>query len=650
MSVFEKLKKKSTPKSLQSVHAADSAPAPAAASNQAAIGGGNTNPGFLGRLRSRLGVGGAGAQQQAPQKSKIERANDWVEGKIADADKFIQDNTFGGKSKVFNTLLGAYDKVRNLQDDFHDWKGEMSEKYHNSAFGKKMDSAKAKIKGLFHSEGPGLMDKIKAKYEGSALQKGVNKVKGGLSSAGEWIKDKASAAGGWVKDKASAAGNWIKSKFHSDKPGLMDKIKAKYQGSALQRGVNKVKGAAASAGNWVKDKYEGSGLQKGVNKAKSGIAAAGKWVKDTAVSAKDWVMDKKQRASDYIEDLKDQFADHDNERYEKHRAEKYGAEYLKQKAAYEAMLQNGEIGQNVSELSDVDGLLGEDPAEEESGSLKDKAKGMIKDQLANRHDLVGKALKLASSGGSSIVEKLLPEDMSDDMKELYGGSFSKAFKAINAGVNVGIKTKEIHDLNKLDQDKVTAGAKDERQARKMSRGRDAMVANLKRDRVNQVAKLISNTAQSAGGFVDAFTGVPEGGAGSMVGKLVSGVAKAGGQMIQNKMRSNDDKNIAKNAVFGDKDTYKAIKGNFNLLRAKDMRLGMSHATKSRNISDIAERSRYDMAKSINAARGKGEGGYEMLKARGYTDEAIQNMTDEGTAAELGLKQSRRDMRRRMVRA
>ncbi|MGN0687872.1 MAG: hypothetical protein ACI4KA_07195, partial [Oscillospiraceae bacterium] len=209
MAISDWFKKKKAPAAAVK-SAANAAPTTApAASNQAAIGGGSSNPGFFANLKNRLGFGNKGAAA-APQKGKLERANDWVEGKIASADKFIQDNTFGGKNKVFNGLLGAYDKVRNLQDDFHDWKDDMSEKYHNSAFGKKVDSVKGKIKNFFHNDKPGLMDKIKAKYEGSALQKGVSKVKGGLSTAGTWIKD-----------KASEAGTWIKSKFHSDKPGLM---------------------------------------------------------------------------------------------------------------------------------------------------------------------------------------------------------------------------------------------------------------------------------------------------------------------------------------------------------------------------------------------------------------------------------------------
>ena len=621
MGFLEKLKKSKAPQSAAQPVSANSAPA--AASNQAAIGGGISSPGLFSRLKSRLGFGdNSAAPSAAPQKSKMERANDWVEGKIASADKFIQDNTFGGKSKVFNGLLGAYDKVRNLQDDFHDWKGEMSEKYHNSAFGKKMDGVKAKIKGLFHSDKPGLMDKIKAKYEGSALQKGVNKVKGGLSSAGKFIKDKASAAGGWVKDKASAAGNWIKSKLHSDKPGLMDKIKAKYEGSALQRGVNK-----------VKDKYEGSALQRGVNKTKNGLVSAGKWVKNTASSAADWVKDKKNRATDYIADMKDQLAAHDEERYEKHRTEKYGAEYLKQKAAYEMLLKNGEIGQNVAELGDVDALLGPDE-EEEGSSFKDK----IKEQLSNKHDLINNAVGLATKGAGTLVGKVLPKELED-----YGDPISGSLKALSHATQFGTATKEKHDVKKLDQDHVTAGVHDERGKKKMMRAQNALVSELSRKQVQSGSKFISKAAKSAGQFADLLGA---GGLGSTIGNAVSKAAKAGGSYIEGKMRDKDDKNIAKEAIFGDKDTYKAIKGNFNLLRAKDMKIGMSRATNARNISDIAERSRYDMAKTLNSARGKDQGGYNMLKARGYTDDGISRMTDEKTANELGLKQTRREMRRR----
>lgn len=583
---------------------------------------------------------------------KAGKADNWIEGKISAADKFIQDNTFGGKSKVFNGLLSVYDKYRNLKDDFHDWKDDMSEKYHNSKFGKAMDKAGSWVKGKasaagkwikdkFKSDGgPGLIDKIKAKYEGSKLQKGVN----------------------WVKGKASAAGNWIKDKFKGDgSPGLMDKIKAKYKGSFLEKGVNAVKDAAVSAKdwvkdkavsakdwikdkaiaskdwikdnavsakNWVKDKYNGSSLQKGVNMAKS-----------KAVAAAGWLKDKKERAQDYIADFKGKLADHDDERYEKHREEKYGDEYRRQKAEYEASLKQGEIGQNVAEMNDLDSLLG--PEDQEESSI-----GMT----GNRHDLVGKASGYGAKAGGFIakqgVKKFLSKTMDKDIAGLYGTGASSSISAINSGIKFGIKTKEIHDLNKLNGDQVTAGAADDRQALKLSRARDAMVANLNRGRVGDAADTIGSLAKAAGSFVDAANGVPKNGLGSLAGKAISGLASAGGKLIQGKMRDKDDKKIVKNAIFGSKDAYKAEKAKYNLLRAKDMKIGMTRATNTRNMSELADRSRFDMANNLMATRGEGNGGYNMLKQRGYTDEAIQKLSAEDVAKELGSQRSARQLRRK----
>ncbi|MDY4587744.1 MAG: hypothetical protein SPD47_04800 [Oscillospiraceae bacterium] len=554
---------------------------------------------------------------------KLSSANDWLEGKISSADKFVQDNTFGGQSKIFNGLLGVYDKAMNLKDDFHDWtkkkkkdfhdwKDDVSEKYHNSAVGKKLDSAGSWVKGKasaagdwikskLHSDKPGLMDKIKAKYEGSALQKGVN----------------------WTKDKASAAGNWIKSKFHSDKPGLMDKIKAKYEGSKLQSGVNWLKGKAHAAGDWVKDKYEGSELQKGVNYAKTGIK-----------NIKDWAVDKKERFEDFTDDMKDKFADHNRVRRQSHKAEKKGPEYLKQLAALKMMLRNGQFAQNIAKLKDENYVMGAEQGEPQSeGFIKDK----IADATANKADLFNKGMKYGVKGIGKAAKKYMSEQ---DWNE-YGDAITGGLSAFKSFAKAGVNTASAIGLKRMKDEQITAGAANETQAANLRHAQSAMFNEQKRGAIKNAFGGVGKTIEAASSFGGPLV--------STGGKIVNKITGAVGNAITGSMKASEDKHIAQESVFGDLDTYKMIKKQFPLLSTQDIQDAIAEETNSRNMGEVSNRNKMVWAQGVKETTGKGQGGYNMLKKRGYTDKGIQRISTEDIGKEMGVDMSERTMRRRLRR-
>ena len=103
-------------------------------------------------------------------------------------------------------------------------------------------------------------------------------------------------------------------------------------------------------------------------------------------------------------------------------------------------------------------------------------------------------------------------------------------------------------------------------------------------------------------------------------------------------------------MFGSTENYDNVKKKYNLLRGRDMRIGMAGAANARNTSDIAERARYNMGKTAMKYKDKGQAGYSMMKARGYTDKGIANMTDEDAAREMGMEQEVKRMRQRTRKA
>lgn len=593
---------------------------------------------------------------------KLSSANDWLEGKISSADKFVQDNTFGGQSKVFNGLLGVYDKAMNLKDDFHDWKKEkkqqfhdwkddVSEKYHNSAVGKKLDSAgswvkdKASaagnwIKSKFQkSEGPGLMDKIKdkvsaagdwikSKYEGSKLQKGMNWVKGKASDAGDWIKSKYEGSKlqkgmNWVKGKASAAGDWIKSKFQkSDEPGLLDKIKAKYQGSKFQKGVNWVKGKAHAAGDWVKDKYEGSELQKGVNYAKTGVK-----------NIKDWAVDKKERFEDFTDDMKDKFAEHNRFRRQSHKLEKKGPEYAKQLAAARMMLQNGQFAQNIANLKDENYVMGAEAPEEEGGSFKDK----IADLTSNKQDLFTQGVKYGAKGAKTLAKKVMS---AQDWKE-YGDPITDGLGAATSFAKSGANAVSAVGLKRMKDDQITAGAANDTQAANLRHAQSAMFNEQKRGAIKNAFSGVGKTISAASSFGGPVV--------STGGKIVGKITGAVGNAVTGSMKASEDKHIAQESVFGDLETYKMFKKQFPNLSTQDIQDMIAEETNSRNMAEVANRNKMVWAQDVKKTTGKGQGGHNMLKKRGYTDKGIQRITNEQIGKEMGVDMSERTMRRRLKR-
>ncbi len=634
MGLFDRLRKKSVvPPAVKAPAIASQLSGGASSNSLAAMQMGIGAGASLGdAVKGRIGLNNTKdtpTKSTQPKKGFGDRANDWIEGKIASADKFIADNTFGGKNRVFNAALGAYDKAMNLKDDFHDWKQRMADKYHSSRLGLNIEEGKNWLKNKFKSDPnkPGMMDKIKNSTFGLTMGEVKNWAKKKFASdpnkPGMMDKIRNSTFGltmGEVK-------NWAKKKFASDpdKPGLKDKIKNSSFGLTMGELGKWTKGQFSKA----KSKITNSTLALNLGEAKN-------WAKGKINKAADWIGDKKDRLVGLYDDFKDQLAAHDDERYEKHRVEKYGAEYLNQKAAYEMMLKNGDIGQNISELSDVDSLLGP----ENNMSFTDKIKDTISNDRENKHDSMLSKLSIGSTVGGFAAGKVAKKYLGKG----FSSPISDSISATASGIKFGVHSKEHSNLKKLTDEQMTAGVDDERDKRKLGEARGNMMARLNRERVKDASAFVGSTAKAIGGALDGGLGI---GAGSTVGKVIGGVASVGGGIITDSMRASEDKKIAKNAVFGNEDNYNAIKGQFGLLRGRDMRIGMSYAANARNIGDIAERARYDRAKTVNKYRGKDEAGYNMLQARGYTDKGINAMTDEDTAKELGLKQNLNRMRRRV---
>lgn len=610
---WEKLKKRVT-----NIFTPSPAPVPAGAVAEAGVpnssqsGNSPSSPGFSEKLKARLGLG-------ENQPTAVRQMNDWVGERLGDkldyADEFIHKNTFGGQSKLFNAGLAVYDKINDWKDDFHDF--SFSDWYHNTKFGKAMDGVKGWIGDKAHRAGAWIKSKLPQKEE----KPEENKEPGKLAKAGEWIKGKAKSAGNWIKDKFSKD---KEEEPENKEPGKLAKagawIKDKYNGSFLQKGVNAVgsglstaghwiKDKAVAAGEWAKDKYKGSKLQKGVN-----------WAKANVNDAIDIFHDKKERLMSYKDNFMDQLAAHDDERYEQHRAKKYGEEYIKQKLAYEMMLKNGEFAENTQELSNFDELLGpeNDARDDLKSNLEDSVPGYV------------------TSGASLAAGQLEKLATGDNNKILSTG-----VKAVGKAVSAGIKGKQLYNVSHLD-DKQLSGNNDKDTA-KLMRGREAISGNLKRGIVKDSMGAVGNAAKSAGAFAEAVGIVP---GAKYIGKAVNTATNIGSSVITGKMKKSQNKKLAKESVFGSQEKYKDVKSQFDLLRSRDMKSGMSRATNARNINDIADRARYDSANTAMKYMGKGQAGYNLMKAKGYSDKDIENMNAETIARDMGVTNSKRQMRKR----
>lgn len=305
------------------------------------------------------------AAPAAPSKSFIEKAKE----KAAGAKAWLKDKGAKIKTGAGNMLsatgnfikdsaISTFDAVRNAQDDFHDWR-------------------------------KGVKKKIKNAYEGSALQKGVNTVKGKLGDAGAWVKekagkagnwikdkaktaadfvknsavgkavgsaaswtkDKAIKAGGWVKDKAVAAGGWIKDKATT----AADYVKNSAVGKAVGSAATCTKDQAIKAGKYIKDSKFGQLVGSAATSVKKGAVGLANTLGEAYGKARSWVGEKKENVKNWFEDKADQVKQHDTQRYLAHK-EKKDPGYLKRMQETALEMMQGQIGENIRNRADLEHL------------------------------------------------------------------------------------------------------------------------------------------------------------------------------------------------------------------------------------------------------------------------------------------------------
>lgn len=678
----------------------------------------------------------ATASPAVPKKSFLEKAKE----KAGSAKDWIADKASKAGNAITGGAVSAFDAVRNAQDDFHEWR-------------------------------KGVKDKISNAYEGSALQKGVNSVKGKLSDAGAWIKGKAKAAGGWVKDKATSAANYVKDSAFGKAVGSAAtavKDKAKAVGGWVKdkattaadyvknSAVGKAVGSAATA---VKDKAIAAGNAVKNSKFGQAVGTAGRWVKDKAVSAanyvgekygaaRKWVNEKKDSISEWFEDKAEAVRQHDEARYLEHRKKKIGDFETNLDEAEADMLADPEISKNLRMRDDVDRLMqyddesrdygqgngqgsasapfnqnqgllskegskgwknldkdGRAALETTSGIVDDgieyyntakMAKGLLnpkfdsngefdygefnlEDQgawgkgLSTGMDIVNSyvsgrsALENVSEGinsakaGNKQNMAMQFGDAASDVMDIAGNFVDNtpfdiaqgAFDFAKNGMNLGIHTKQKHDVNALSQADLQKEIQDQREQKMMADAQHSISDKLSVDQVDDVGNMIQGAVKVAGGAADVMGASGLGTAAATVANVPIKLATAA---ITSHMKSKNDKYAAQRDIFGSREKYKDFKHKHHL-RKKDMELLMKKHTHARTMQDIADRARTEQAQVIhkNLAKQSAQGadidtGADMLmsklgfsKKAGRKDLKSKNIK-KYTGAEMALESLKRRKR------
>lgn len=553
---------------------------------------------------------------------------------------------FKGLKKRLPTRQGMIDTHDTVRDKIDDMK----------------DSAKA---GLAKAGG-----RIRAAYQGSALQKGVGKI----TQAGSAVKK---AAG---KALTSAGGA----------------IKSAYQGSALQTGVDAAKGAAKSVGKFAVDTkdaavkkiqtaYAGSSLEHVVTGAKQGVADMkdkvakskfGRGVTSAGQAVKKFGFGVRDKIADKIFD----YREHEDERYMKRQMRK-DPEYVKKMQQMEAMLAGmdtvkarkdtdmldrysedqrqylptpedeehpewsamteameplGDIEgfgeEHIPEISDItggiQGLKGKnaDKAGDTSSAMTyiDTLKGMKEtfdtarsgngdETLMSAADL---GEKMTNSTTSIAMKSLIKagkisDDAAGSLSGMIGGGAAIGTGSLK-GIMHGVQKSR---LSKLTDAQLSQHVSDDRDKAMIASSRDTIKSTISRKQVDDAASVAKGGITMIGAGAD-MGGA--GGAGSLTATgLGMGVNAAAGA-IKHMMKSKDDKAIMHRDIFGSQDEYERVRDSGGL-SDRAMHILIRRATGSRYNEDVAESSRIEQAQRLHKNLGGSEetGADEVMKAVGY---------------------------------
>ena len=298
------------------------------------------------------------------------------------------------------------------------------------------------------------------------------------------------------------------------------------------------------------------------------------------------------------------------------------------------MLRNGQFAQNIAKLKDENYVMGAEQGEPQSeGFIKDK----IADATANKADLFNKGMKYGVKGIGKAAKKYMSEQ---DWNE-YGDAITGGLSAFKSFAKAGVNTASAIGLKRMKDEQITAGAANETQAANLRHAQSAMFNEQKRGAIKNAFGGVGKTIEAASSFGGPLV--------STGGKIVNKITGAVGNAITGSMKASEDKHIAQESVFGDLDTYKMIKKQFPLLSTQDIQDAIAEETNSRNMGEVSNRNKMVWAQGVKETTGKGQGGYNMLKKRGYTDKGIQRISTEDIGKEMGVDMSERTMRRRLRR-
>lgn len=673
MAFFDFLKKKKAPAP---------AAAPAAANAASATAGSTPNSASAlatGGTSQIADLGAAVSERNAAKPDLFTRLTSPVE-KLKDKALGVAQK---GADKVSGSkLVNAYDYVANKLDDFHDWRKERGKKKAAKKEAKRIEKEKkaeakrikkekkAEAKRLQHELNPTKWDKFK------------DSVKEKASAAGGWMKDKASKAGSFIGDKASKVGNFVKDKASKagdflDKKAnaVKDWASSKYEGSLLQKGVNKVaeKGAAAgnwmkdkakAAGNWINDKYQGSGLQRAVWSVQdigSDLIDKGKAVYNRG---KDWLGKQKEDITDWIDKQKDAFHRHDDERYQRHRAQKRGADYLNNKAMLNFATKNGAYAERAAHRADVDYLGSYDEASRSyggSGGEVEDSRSILQTMTDDKQGMIDKGIAVANKAGSSLAKGLIKRKFApqidalsenDPARKILEGQQSSATGAAGAFIGAaasaakaGVHGYRSHQLGKISNEDLAKNV-DPQKAELLELARSMAKNKQNREVVTETAGAIGGVAKGVGNLVDYATGTKFG---SMAGKGVDLAAKAAAKYKTGKMRDKENWQMVKGDLFGSDEEYKALKHSLGMSK-RDMMIRAQEMTGARNVNDIAERIRLESSQATHSTLGGEEdsGGDAIMEALGHSKRGRNNMSLEDVQGELDSQMNYEKLKRRAV--
>lgn len=607
----------------------------------------------------------------------------FAEKKERDAKRtaaFAEGTSLGNKH--LDRLVAANDWVRDKMDDFRDFRSGVKEKIADKYHGSKFESGVNKTKGWFKGVGSGIagMAKSAGNWVKDKATDAGTAIKG--SKLGQWVsrkkeeraKKKAeealkpkepgkfskfmTSAKNWVSDKAKSAGTAIKESKLGQWVSRKKEERAKKKAAEAQKEPGWFKKTAAAAGEKIKS---GAGWVK--DKAVKG----GTWVKNKAVKAGKWLSKKKDDISDWIEEKKQAYADHDDQRYLKRLVRKGGASALNAIALADQDLKHGEYSGNVKHraeaLRDYDEEKRQFMTDEESKAAKAAKKaeplsaGKVLDAVGDNVDVVGSVMSAhdARKRGNSQQAALDSMDaINSGMGYVTKGLSSLDLPGLSAVGDVaemgttigklGIHSYQKHKLNGVDEAGQTAGV-DEADQKYMRIAHSGYGNTLDQEIRSGVGDVAKYGISALGSGLSAVTG----GVSSTVAKGLNKAVDLGVSHMNSSAREKTDSEIGYEDIFGSVDAAKKFKSKHSIDK-NTMEILMRRNTGSRSMSDLADRSRYEAARVNHQylAREGDNGAKKMMAAFGEKnfEQTPLSMIDEKIGQSHSLKELNR--RRRLA--